>query len=285
LPYFARGKFLLGFCNTGPILFRNQLVTIHDASIYAIPASYSLSFRLWYRFMFWFIKLTARKIMTDSQFSKGELQKYAGLDECKIAVVPLAGDHVVSSPKDHSIFSRLQIGQRPYVLFVGSQNIHKNMKGFLDALQFLDSDRFDVVMAGNQNSRVFNDVEHEKSSKVIVAGRVTDAELYALYGKASCFVFPSLYEGFGMPPLEAMASGCPVISSQVASLPEVCGSAAEFCDPRDPRDISQKISKVMSDEALRRELTQKGLEQARKFSWIDSAQKVLQQMEAVCGSR
>lgn len=282
LPFYARGKILVNFCNTAPIFFKNQLVTIHDASIYAIPATYSFLFRFWYRFMFWCLKRNARKILTDSKFSKDELIKFAHIDEQKIEVVPLAADHVHASSKDDSIFLRRSIGQRPFLFCVGSQAIHKNMMGFLKALRLVNSQTFDVVMAGAKNSKVFSKVDPLIEKNVVFLGRITDGELYAIYEKATCFVFPSLYEGFGMPPLEAMESGCPVISSRVASLPEVCGEAAEYCDPHNEQDIANKISKIMNDRDLQKRLSDKGRVQAQKFSWRKSAGHVVQQLEQLC---
>jgi glycosyltransferase involved in cell wall biosynthesis len=106
---------------------------------------------------------------------------------------------------------------------------------------------------------------------LVPAGYVTNGELRALYESAACFVFPSFYEGFGLPPLEAMHCGCPVVVSDRASLPEVCGSAAVYCDPDDPADIAKQLRLVLTSPTLRSELRAAGIERARQFSWRKSA--------------
>jgi glycosyltransferase involved in cell wall biosynthesis len=108
-----------------------------------------------------------------------------------------------------------------------------------------------------------------------MTGYVTEAELHALYRHAACFVYPSLYEGFGLPPLEAMACGCPTIVSRMASLPEVCGDAALYCDPSEPADIARRIGEVMESQTLGQELRRRGFEQAARFRWADGARAVL----------
>lgn len=115
-------------------------------------------------------------------------------------------------------------------------------------------------------------------------GYVSDAELRALYEHAACFVYPSFYEGFGLPPLEAMACGCPVIVSNAASLPEVCGDAALYCNPCSPEDIAEKISLLMADPRLREDLRQKGLERAKQFTWEKCARETFAIIEKVLAS-
>ena len=123
---------------------------------------------------------------------------------------------------------------------------------------------------------MFSGVEFEKSDQLIRTGYLSDAELAALYSNAWAFVFPSLYEGFGLPPLEAMHFGCPVICSRAASVPEVAGDAALYCNAQDVDDIAACLRKVIEDEALRRSLTERGALQAEKFTWQSSAEKMLQ---------
>src|SRR5438105_7080560 len=130
-----------------------------------------------------------------------------------------------------------------------------------------------LVAVGGGNSRVFADVDL-LGDGLIPAGYVTDGELRALYENAACFIFPSFYEGFGLPPLEAMHCGCPVIVSDRASLPEVCGEAAVYCDPDDPADIARQLRLVLTSSALRRELREAGLARARSFGWQRSADQL-----------
>ena len=130
-----------------------------------------------------------------------------------------------------------------------------------------------IVAAGGGNSRVFSGMEvHD--DKLVLAGYVSDGELRALYENAQCFVYPSFYEGFGLPPLEAMHCGCPVIVSNRASLPEVCAGAAAYCEPDDPADIARVMRRVLTSAALRSEMRDAGLQRAALFTWRKSADRL-----------
>ena len=138
---------------------------------------------------------------------------------------------------------------------------------------------FTLVFAGGTNSRIFNPAAVAGESTV--TGRVTDAELRALYDNAECFVYPSFYEGFGLPPLEAMTCGCPVVASRAASLPEVCGEAAVYCDPGDPADIARALDEVLENAEFRSELRRRGEMRAARFTWSRSAQALLDLLDGL----
>jgi glycosyltransferase involved in cell wall biosynthesis len=140
------------------------------------------------------------------------------------------------------------------------------------ALTYLGDERLPLVAAGGGNSRIFAGAAPGSGT---ATGYVTDAELRALYEGASCFVLPSLYEGFGLPALEAMSCGCPVIASNTASLPEVCGDGALLCDPRDPKDIAARISFLLDQPGERERLRQRGMARAGEFTWRRSIQTLL----------
>ncbi|HEY8370830.1 MAG TPA: glycosyltransferase family 1 protein, partial [Thermodesulfobacteriota bacterium] len=152
------------------------------------------------------------------------------------------------------------------------------------AVRLLEGRDFHVVVAGGGNRRVYARVDDGTLGHVKYLGYVTDNELRALYDRASCFVYPSLYEGFGLPPLEAMACGCPVVASDTASLPEVCGPAALYCDPRAPQDIAAKIAAVMRSPGLRAEMRRRGFEQVRRFTWERCARMTLAVVEEAIGA-
>jgi glycosyltransferase involved in cell wall biosynthesis len=275
LPRRSREALLLNLCNTAPMGGRNMVVTIHDASVYAVPEAYSWGFKTWYRIMLPVIGRRARRVITVSEFSRRELQRFAGIDCRRSTVVPGSGEHVLRTPADGGVLQRLALGSRPYILAVSSRSRHKNLHGIAAAARLLDARDFDLVLAGGQNPRVFGGGGGPLGERVRQAGYVTDSELRALYQHAHCLLYPSLYEGFGLPPLEAMSCGCPVISSSTASLPEVCGDAALYCDPEDPGDIAAAVDAVLSDEVLRQDLRRRGLERAAGFSWSQSARAVL----------
>jgi glycosyltransferase involved in cell wall biosynthesis len=162
------------------------------------------------------------------------------------------------------------------VLAVSSQSRHKNLRLIVEAMRILGHRDWVYVLVGGSNTRVFGQQSDGCTLGVRSLGYVTDGQLRALYEHAACFVFPSLYEGFGHPPLEAMACGCPVVVSRAASLPEVCGDAAEYIDPADPKDLAMTLERVLGDEDLRRDLSRRGEAQARRFSWGRTARQVLE---------
>jgi glycosyltransferase involved in cell wall biosynthesis len=281
LPRHVGSTVLLNLCNTAPITGRNMVATILDASVYAVPEAYSLAFRTWYRIMIPSVGRRARRVITISNFSRGELHRYAGITPEKTTVIPGSGEHVLEHSPDQAVLPRLGLGSRPYILAVSSQSRHKNLTGIVAAFNQLGSVDVDLVLAGGGNPRVFNATASGSGERVRVAGYVTDAELRALYQHAACLLYPSLYEGFGLPPLEAMACGCAVITSRAASLPEVCGDAALYCNPNDPADIARALRLVLQDENLREDLRRRGLERSARFRWTDSARSLLALLEAL----
>lgn len=271
LPWHARRGVLLSLANAAPLLTRRQCVTLHDASIFVVPEAYSPAYLAWYRILTPGLGRRAERIVTDSAFSRGELVRRAGISENKIRVVPLGAEHILAVPCDVRVLADHRLGERPFILAVSSHSAHKNLRALCEATRHLDRGAYDVVVAGGSNERVFDAISVPWPEHVKRLGYVTDAQLRALYSHAACFVYPSLYEGFGLPPLEAMLCGCPVVVSRAASLPEVCGEAAVYCDPHDPADIARSIAAVMSDDALRTSLTCRGYERAGEFTWDRSA--------------
>jgi len=213
----------------------------------------------------------ADTIITVSQFSRNEISHYCGRSPDKIVVIPEGSDHILRYNKDVSVFERFKIGQRPYILAVSSNSPHKNFNVIVNALNGLKSINFDIVFCGGTFSKVFNSKNLTINHSIYLLGYVSDEELRALYEQAVCFIYPSLYEGFGLPPLEAMACGCPVIVSKAASMPEVCGEAALYFDPLDPVSLADQIKRMIDDPSLRMELCNKGFQQAHIFQWVESA--------------
>lgn len=264
LPWLSRGRLLWGLCNTGPLLKRDQVVTIHDASVFEVPASYSAPFRFWYRFLHRTLVRRARAVVTDSAFSRSMLVRHCGPRAAAARVIPLGAEHVRQPSPDPTALTRLGLGGRPYVLAVGSRAWHKNLRLVAQAARLLRQDA-EVVAVGGDNGRIFSASGVDGGCREL--GYVSDAELRALYEGATCFVHASLHEGFGLPPLEAMACGCPVLASRAASLPEVCGEAALYFDPQDPQDLARSVDRLLVDARKREELRRRGLEQAAAFTW------------------
>jgi glycosyltransferase involved in cell wall biosynthesis len=265
LPRHTRDHLVLSLCNTAPVASHN-VVTVHDAGVFAIPEAYSLAFRLWYQALLPRLGRGAVQILTVSNFSRDELSRRAGIPPSKIQVVHPGGEHIREIPADPGVFARLPVSPGAYLLAVGSRSAHKNHAAVFRAASLLGRMAPPVVIVGGSNSKIFSDQRGMKATNVYPAGYTTDAELRALYENAICLVYPSLYEGFGLPPLEALVCGCPVIVSRTASLPEVCGDAALYCDPQDPQDIARRIEAIQTPR-LRDDLRLAGAERARCFTW------------------
>jgi len=274
LPLKARGNLIINLCNTGPAFYKNQVVTIHDTAVFAAPSGYSKAFLMWYRYLLPRLCHNSRLIVTVSDFSKFELVKYCGAVSQNIAVVPNGINHIDCIKHCPNTLQKFQLGSRPFVLGVGSLHPNKNLGMFIKIADVLADKNIDFVVAGGGNSQVFAN-NYLGNGKVRFLGYVTDGELKSLYQNAACFVFPSLYEGFGIPPLEAMRCGCPVVASNVASLPEVCGDAALFASPDSPDMFIRQVKKVLSSVSLRNELIERGRLRSNYFTWENSARKLV----------
>jgi glycosyltransferase involved in cell wall biosynthesis len=281
LPFYSRDGLLVNLCNTGPLLKRKQIVTIHDVAVYSKPEGFTKKFIYWYKFLFKILSLIACRIVTVSEFSKRELVHYCKTEQNKIRVVSEGWEHIQRKDSDLNVFKKHNIDSEQYILVVSSLNPNKNFQGIVKAIEILGDTETDIVIAGGTNPKIFGSSTSSLPSSVKYIGYITDEELRALYERAKCFIYPSFYEGFGLPPLEAMACGCPVIVSNATSLPEVCGDAALYVDPYSPEDIAEKIKLLLSDDKLREELRRKGLERAKMFSWEKCAKETLKVIEGV----
>jgi len=275
LPLATQGKLLVNLGNIGPFIKQRQAIVFHDASVFAVPQAYSLAFRLKHQTGLQVLGRTARAVFTVSQFSRQEIERYAGIKPKKVQVLTEGCEHILAVPADCRVLEKHGLEARPYLLVVSNLSPHKNLAGLVRALQLLPEQPFEVVFAGTTFAPVFQVSSHPLPEMIRQIGTVTDGELRALYEKAPGFIYPSFYEGFGLPPLEAMCCGCPVIVSQAASLPEVCGEAALYCNPHDPADIARQIVRLMTDRHLQQDLSQRGLAQASRFTWPEAARGLL----------
>ncbi|WP_211140205.1 glycosyltransferase family 4 protein [Acinetobacter pollinis] len=261
---------LINLCNSAPILYKNKISTHHDITYIRFPQSYSWKFRLFYRnFAPLFLK-TSHAVITVSEFSKKDISDFYKISPQKIHVIANAVNESFEFKKDDNEKDK-------FALAVSSPNYHKNFYRMIEAYNDADIN-FKIKIIGSA-SGVFNDrspMMNEKidTDKIEFVGRVTDEELIALYQNAEFFIFPSLYEGFGIPPLEAQKCGCPVISSNAASLPDVLRESTIYFDPLNVDDIKNKIELVSSNSDIRNELITKGLANVERFSWIKSATKL-----------
>lgn len=275
LPLFLKKNgdpLLVNLCNTAPIFYRHQVVTHHDITYIKYPQSYPFIFRKTYEFIARKIIKNAKSIITVSEFSKREICEYYRCDESRVSVIYNAVSDFFK-PKSNS-------SEGDYILAVSSPNYHKNFHGLLEAFTSMDLD-IKLKIIGSA-SKTFSHVNlNIDDNRVEFLGRVDDEALIKLYQNAKLFVFPSFYEGFGIPPLEAQACGCPVASSNRASMCEVLGDSAVYFNPHSKNEICESISKIINDHSLGEELKKSGFENIKRFSWESSAKKIFNKINEI----
>ena len=268
-----------------PLVSCRSVVTIHDCIHLMFPQY--LPNRLAHRYARTSIALAARRatrVLTVSESSKRDIMRFVDAPAEKIDVIYNAYDERFGvEPREEEVVrvrERYQLHDE-FVLYAGNVKPHKNLGRLIDAFQIVRNrglDHLKLVLIGDDISkyaalrRAVH--QHQLHKYVRFLGYLPEETLAVMYRLAGVFVFPSLYEGFGLPPLEAMASGTPVVTSNVSSLPEVAGDAALLVDPYEPAAIADGIYRVLTDEELRRDLRRKGLARAHQFSWEQSVRRV-----------
>jgi glycosyltransferase involved in cell wall biosynthesis len=275
LPLLTWGWPLLNLTGSAPLLKRFQYCTMHDAAIFDIPTSYTKLFVIWYRFLFLLQSKIYRRIFTVSEFSRARLSHNLKVNPKKFIIINNASDHLDAIYPDNNIFDRLKISKNKYFLSVGSASPTKNINFLVRTFLKLNNieDIF-LVLVGDGNAHVFN--QHSKREsifepKLIYTGRIDDNQLKALYAGAIAFVFPSLYEGFGIPLLEAMSCNCPVLASNCASIPEISGNAAAYFDPISEASLLEVLSRAIVDNEWLNHLRVEGSARLKHYSWKLSA--------------
>lgn len=253
-----------------PVRARRKLVTIHDVFFLACPNGLSLSKKAYARLFFNASVRLSDHVITDSIFSLHEIEKYIGSFSHKITAIPLGVDS--AKFKNPNLNPDIKVPQK-YILFVGNLAPHKNICHLIRSLDFLPSD-VHLVLVGRETKWLDWKLEVQKrKDRVTICGNVSQNELAWLYQNAVMLVHPSLYEGFGFTPLEAMSANCPVVASKVASLPEVCGNAVIYINPYSIEDIARGILSVWENEKLQEQLKIKGIQQISLFNWDTCAKK------------
>ena len=268
-------SWLLSFCNMGPIFRKRQVLMVHDSQVYEQPAAYKFSFRLLYKLLQPIASRNSRVLLTVSDFSKSSLEKFRVFPKDSGNVVHNGVDHMAHYEQDPLVFRAKNLTKGRYFLAIGSNASHKNLDLLYQIFDQRPSDSLPLVVVGAAKSKVLTSGKVGRSENVIHIGRVSDSELSALLHHARSFLFPSLTEGFGLPPLEAMACGCPVIASTGGAIPEVCGDAAILLDPSDVPKWAETIAAFESDDSLIEQYSQKGRIRAADFVWKETAREIL----------
>ncbi|MEH7274744.1 glycosyltransferase family 4 protein [Neobacillus vireti] len=279
LPFYCINGLLLNFCNTAPVIKRNQIVYIHDAAVFSKPEGYSRKFVAIYKLILSILARKSKKVITVSDFSKEELQTYLPALKGKINTVYLGIDHMYQGKIDNNIFKKHSIIPGDYMLAVSSMHPNKNFQVVLEALRRIENFKGQFVIAGGIQKGVFSSSSIKLDTNVKHVGYVSDEELKALYKNAKAFIFPSIYEGFGLPPLEAMSLGCPVLAANAASIPEVCGDAPLYFNPYEPESLVGLIKSIYKDQELVQNLKKKSETQSEKYRWEQTAQKLINIIE------
>ena len=261
LPYYTwknKGR-LLSLCNTAPII-NTGIITIHDISYKVNPKFYLRKFSIFYSILNKIITKTSVKILTISEFSKKEIMKYYNINSSKIDIVHNAWQHMEKIKEDVKILEKLQLKNKEFYLGVSSINPNKNFKYIIELAKLYPEKIF--VIAGKLNQKVFGGMNLEKLVNLVWIGYVTDEELKALYKNTSGFIYPSFYEGFGIPPLEALACGCKkVYVSNTSCLPEIFENSVIYLNP-------YVVEKILEDK---RKINEKNIEKIlSKYSWEKS---------------
>jgi len=271
LPLYTAGHLLVSMCSISTLFKRKQLLIVHDASFLVNKNFFSRGFRMWYKFAIPLIAKLSRHVITVSNFSKGELVNHGNMDADKIEVIYNAANHILRFNNPDPEFIDKINALKPYCLSVSSLGANKNFQGLSTAINKIDFANYHMLIAGGEMRTLKTVIPN---TNVTYLGYVTNNELKYLYSNASLFVFPSFYEGFGIPPLEAMISGCPVVASNTSSMPEVLGDACEYFNPANPDDIAGKIDALINNPHRLSELRDKGYERAARYNWEKSGKQL-----------
>ena len=286
----AQDGVALSLAMSGPLRHRRHLVVIHDAAVHRHPEHFSMVYAAGHRLLdHWLARRAA--IATVSHFSRSELAAVLGLRAESIAVAPNGADHV-EQRSTAGIPDHLDLGGRRFFLVLGNLAPNKNLAVIDRALAHVGDHEVRVIVVGAGRGRVFGAPPMPRDSRLRFAGRLSDGEVGALMAEARALIFPSRYEGFGLPPLEAMASGCPVLASDIGAVREVCGAAADLFEPDDEWTLARLMRRALVDDGpWRAARIAAGRARAGLFGWTQSADVILrrcveldEERGATCGS-
>ena len=276
LPLRARGTLLLSFCNLAPVLHPASIPMLHDAQTFSTPRSYSLAFRSFYRLVQPMIGARALRVLTVSDYSRGELVRYGIAPAGQIRVIHNGVEHGCRLAPDAGVLGALGLRPGGYVLALASTQAHKNIRVLLEAFSGeRPGGGLQLVLFGGESRASFAAAGLAVPDGVVFAGRVSDADLAGLMASALCFAMPSTTEGFGLPPLEAMALGCPAVVAPCGALPEVCGQAALYAAPDAPEQWRDAFRRLDRDEGLRARLRALGRDHAKAMSWARAGEQLM----------
>ena len=279
LPFVARGGVLVSLANFAPSLHRRKVTMVHDAQFLISPQSYTRRRRLGYRLLIPIGARTSRTVLTVSHFARDSLESFGFAKRERIAVVHNAAEHIREVVADAAIIDRLALREGRYCVVFGSIATYKNVQVVFDAFARAELAGLQLVVIG-PDAQTLRRRGLTPPQDAVFTGGVDDRALRALYESALCLLFPSRTEGFGLPPLEAMTCGCPVIAAPAGAVPEVCRDAVLYADTSDPQSWAAAMLRLTSEPALREAKIAAGLARAADFSWRRSAERVAEAITA-----
>lgn len=282
----SRTGFLWSPANTGPVAHKRHVVTMHDCIPLYSNSGTGVITRQLLLVLYRKAAQNARAIITPSEYSKIELARLLGVSFEKIVVIPNGANMLTHDAKlelrpGNGLSSHRWPSRKKIILAVGGSNPRKNNARLVRAWSKMQADFPDchLVIVGSKSPSLGPGNELRSAPGITITNHVSDQELVALYRQATVFACMSLMEGFGLPALEAMASGTPVLASNTTAVPEVVGDAGILVDPLDTQAIADGLELLLTDEALRKELSRKGLERAKQFSWEEAARRTWEVLE------
>lgn len=276
------GGLSLNLCNVAPILGRRKIVCIHDVNTILAPYSYDWKYRTFQRLSMPLLGRTAAAVVTVSRASAEALSRFGivpGAD--RVEVIPNGHEHVFAWRPEAARLDPAAITDRPFVVMLGSAAPHKNLALVRTIAPVLAENGIDCVVTGHLGG-VFAGGGDRGGAGIRQVGFVDDDDIALLLGKAVCLLFPSHVEGFGLPIIEAMALGCPVVAADCSSMPEVCADAALLRPPGDPGAWIDAVERLTADPGLRDRYRHAGHLRAKSYSWSASAEKYLALIEKLC---
>lgn len=270
LPRLAGSGLLVNLCNLGPVMRKDAVTMIHDAQVAETPESYTPAFRTYYRAVQPILARRHKAILTVSDYARRAIIRYGVAKDAH--VIPNGCDHVHRIPPDPAAYAMLGLKKHAFVLALASVQTHKNIAVLVEAFQAKQLSHLTLALFGDVKAEgLFADLP----PNIRLLGRVCDEILFGLMPDAIAFACPSRTEGFGLPPAEAMAMGCPVVAAPSGALPEVCGEAALYADPDNPAAWVDALTAIAASPGLRYDMVGKGRKRSASMTWDAAAANLL----------
>jgi len=277
---------LLNLGSTAPVFYNKKITTLHDLAYISNPDWFTKKFTTWYKFIIPKILKSSVHVLTVSEFSRLQISKHYKIPQGNITVIYNA---LARSFVDQELCDKETVITNPYILSFLSPSPRKNIKNIIAAFRKVRKRKpaLELVLVGDYSAPSFPEGDVRKLIKddetIVMTGVINDNTLKKYYQNAACFVYPSLYEGFGIPPLEAASVNCPSVVSNNSALPEIYRDTVKYCNPNDAENIANAILEIIENKSLRLDLVEKGKANLKRFNWEKSADKIFKLIKSIDG--